>query len=198
MLLLLLLFAPGEVAPSQPGAQSAAAGVVGGVVDSLPAGAGAGAAAVAAHSLGLSGTAGSYFAGSSSHAAAAAAGQPPAPQSPEPMQADGAGLQEQQKQPQRPAKNEAIDFVLAVGDDRSDEDMFIAIEQYADTPRHPAEVSRRISSLRPVTALSTATPIQQSSNGNLAALAAPLVSRQGEGATGRRASRKQLRYCTVT
>jgi trehalose-6-phosphatase len=35
----------------------------------------------------------------------------------------------------------AVDFVLAVGDDRSDEDMFTAIEQYADTPRHPAEVS---------------------------------------------------------
>jgi hypothetical protein len=30
--------------------------------------------------------------------------------------------------------------VLAVGDDRSDEDMFTAIEHYADTPRHPAEV----------------------------------------------------------
>jgi trehalose-6-phosphatase len=37
----------------------------------------------------------------------------------------------------------AVDFVLAVGDDRSDEDMFTAIEQYADTPRHPAEVSER-------------------------------------------------------
>jgi hypothetical protein len=33
--------------------------------------------------------------------------------------------------------------VLAVGDDRSDEDMFTAIEHYADTPRHPAEVRVR-------------------------------------------------------
>eukprot|EP00878_Enallax_costatus_P009546 GHUV01009976.1.p1 GENE.GHUV01009976.1~~GHUV01009976.1.p1 ORF type:complete len:129 (+),score=47.81 GHUV01009976.1:48-389(+) len=42
-----------------------------------------------------------------------------------------------------------VDFVLAVGDDRSDEDMFTAIEQYADTPRHPAEVFACVVGQRP-------------------------------------------------
>lgn len=32
------------------------------------------------------------------------------------------------------------DFVLCIGDDRSDEDMFLAIEQHVNTPQQPAEV----------------------------------------------------------
>eukprot|EP00879_Flechtneria_rotunda_P018573 GHRR01019489.1.p1 GENE.GHRR01019489.1~~GHRR01019489.1.p1 ORF type:complete len:531 (+),score=203.85 GHRR01019489.1:184-1776(+) len=48
--------------------------------------------------------------------------------------------QQQERAAPRDLTGVAVDFVLAVGDDRSDEDMFTAIEQYADTPRHPAEV----------------------------------------------------------
>ena len=43
------------------------------------------------------------------------------------------------------------DFVLCIGDDRSDEDMFLAIEHVTFSPHMPAEVRRhrQISFLRP-------------------------------------------------
>ena len=39
------------------------------------------------------------------------------------------------------AKGDCPDFVLCIGDDRSDEDMFLAIEHVTFSPHMPAEVS---------------------------------------------------------
>ncbi|WIA31619.1 hypothetical protein OEZ86_002503 [Tetradesmus obliquus] len=150
----------GEAAPSMPGSTSApaaaapepAAAAAAGSLDGLPPGAGA--AAVAAHSLGMGGPAGGQQ-WQAAHAAAAAGGPPPLPRQPVHQQ------QMQQQQQQQAAADAAaggssrglaggaVDFVLAVGDDRSDEDMFTAIEQYADTPRHPAEVFACVVGQRP-------------------------------------------------
>ncbi|KAF6264985.1 trehalose-6-phosphate synthase/phosphatase [Scenedesmus sp. NREL 46B-D3] len=150
----------GELPPSMPGStnapaatpDSAAPGSGSSHVDGLPPGAGA--AAVAAHSLGMAGPAGGQQ-WQASHAAAAAGGPPPLPRQPMHQQ------QMQQQQQQQAAADAAgggssrglaggaVDFVLAVGDDRSDEDMFTAIEQYADTPRHPAEVFACVVGQRP-------------------------------------------------
>ena len=63
--------------------------------------------------------------------------QQPGQQQQQPQEMEGVLQQQAAGVPQRAR---AVDFVLAVGDDRSDEDMFTAIEHYADTPRHPAEV----------------------------------------------------------
>jgi hypothetical protein len=54
----------------------------------------------------------------------------------------GQGAQQQQQQQQQGAQSrQQPDFVLAIGDDRSDEEMFLTIEQNANTPAHPAMVS---------------------------------------------------------
>lgn len=140
----------GQQQPTAPGSSSSsvehttADSSIGGP-GNMPAGAGA--AVVAAHSLGLGAPAG----GQHWQAAGGSAGglqqqhkqhqqqpgQPPLPpvqkQAAAATGTDGAGAA-------RGLLSGAVDFVLAVGDDRSDEDMFTAIEQYADTPRHPAEV----------------------------------------------------------
>lgn len=135
----------GELPPSMPGSSSGVEGSVGnsGAVEmDMPPGSGA--AAVAAHSLGLGAPAGGQqwqAAGGSS------GGVPPLPQQQQRQQQAGhPPLPHGQTSPGagggvRGLASGAVDFVLAVGDDRSDEDMFTAIEQYADTPRHPAEVS---------------------------------------------------------
>lgn len=132
--------APAAGSGSAAGGTAAAAPPPAAGLDSLPPGAGA--AAVAAHSLGMAGPAG----GQQWQAAAATAGGPPS--LPRPQQQPSQQQQRQQAEElqtqggsSRGLASGAVDFVLAVGDDRSDEDMFTAIEQYADTPRHPAEVS---------------------------------------------------------
>jgi hypothetical protein len=129
-----------------------ATGGAGAAASSLPP-ASAGAAAVAAHSLGRGGPASGMVWEAAGTAQAGLQVQPLSAQEQEQQQQQ---QQQQHMQAQPPAaasgasrppaapgtaqQQQRFDFVLAIGDDRSDEDMFTAIEQYADTPRHPAEV----------------------------------------------------------
>jgi len=70
------------------------------------------------------------------------------PGGPVPMDGDVDHEQQQQPAPQVVATRD-VDFVLAIGDDRSDEDMFLTIEKHADTPQHPAEVFACVVGQRP-------------------------------------------------